>query len=48
MKKVRYGFKPDKDRLDHLKLCQVKRYLKAIFIPVHKILSGHTGNQPIV
>jgi len=27
MEKVRYGFKSDKGRLDHLKLYQVKRYL---------------------
>lgn len=28
MEKVRYGFKSDKGRLDHLKLYQLKRYLK--------------------
>ena len=27
MEEVRYGFKSDKGRLDHLKLYQVKRYL---------------------
>ncbi len=29
MEKVRYGFKSDKGRLDHLKLYQVKKYLKS-------------------
>ena len=28
MEKVRYGFKSDKGRLDHLKLYQVQKYLK--------------------
>jgi len=27
MEKVRYGFKSDKGRFDHLKLCQLQRYL---------------------
>jgi len=28
MEKVRYGFKSDKDRIDHLKLYQVSKYFQ--------------------
>ncbi len=33
MEKVRYGFKSDKGRIDHLKLYQIKKYLKNEFCP---------------
>jgi hypothetical protein len=43
MEKVRYGFKSDKGRLDHLKLYQVSKYLQSY--PLHEKSQQQTALQ---